>query len=123
MTDYEAADLAASYFANALANGGLYFTAVSAYLIVAYAVGDKLKPSQVFLISGLFLLFSVVSIWGSFASSRWAAILVESAPEVLPRAIPGDLRPFHAVVFLEFCGVLASLKFMWDVRHAKESAT
>jgi hypothetical protein len=123
MNDYEMADLAASYFANAIAHGGSYFTTVSAYLIVAYTVGDKLKPPQIFLISGLFLLFAVLSIWGSFANSRWAAILVESAPEVLPRAIPGDLRPFHIVVLLEFCGVLASLKFMWDVRHAKKSAT
>ena len=119
MTEYETADLAASYFANALANAGLYFTAVSAYLVVAYAVGDKLKSAQVLLISCLFLLFAIVSIWGSFASSRWAAILVENAPEVLPRAIPGDFRPFHAIVFLEFCGVLASLKFMWDIRHPK----
>ena len=35
MTDYETADLAASYFSLGIANGGLYITTVSAYPLVA----------------------------------------------------------------------------------------
>ena len=119
MTDYETADLAASYLSIGIACGGLYLTTVSAYLIVAYMVGERLKTFQVLVVSGLFLLFTLIGIWGGHGSMRWSALLVEKVPEVLPRTIPGEFRPYHGIVLLEIIGVLACLKFMWDIRHTK----
>ena len=119
MTEYETADLAASYFSVGIAMVGLYATTTSGYLIAAYNVGHKLSTSHVLLISGLFLFLGLLSIWGMYSYMRWASLLVASVPEVLPRPYRGELRPFHYGLVISFIGILACLKFMWDVRHPK----
>lgn len=118
MTEYETADLAASYFSVGLAFIGLYATSTSGYLIAAYNVGAKLTSFQLILISGLFLFLALLAVWGMFANMRWASLLVASVPEVLPRQLQGDIRPYHYGAVISFIGVLACFKFMWDVRHA-----
>lgn len=117
MTEYEAADLAASYFSVGIAMVGLYATSTSGYLIAAYNVGSKLSKSQILVISGLFLFLALLAVWGSYSNMRWAALLVESVPEVLPRRVPGGIRPFHFGAIIQLVGIFACFKFMWDVRH------
>jgi hypothetical protein len=118
MTEYETADLAASYFSVGLAFIGLYATSTSGYLIVAYNVGSKLTTSQLLLVSGLFLFLALLSTWGMFANMRWASLLVASVPEILPRQYRGDIRPHHYGAVIAFIVMLSCFKFMWDVRHA-----
>ena len=58
MTEYELADLVASTIANSLIIAPILISIASAYLVVAWVVGNKLNRSQVLLINGLFVSFN-----------------------------------------------------------------
>lgn len=120
MTEYETADLAASYFAVAIAMAGLWATSTSGYLIVAYNAGANLSKSQVILVSVLFIFLGILGVWGTYANMRWAALLAASIPEVLPRRIPVEIRPYHFVVIVQSAVLLAGLKFMWDIKKTRK---
>lgn len=92
----------------------LYFTAVSGYLLVAFFKGKDLGRLQAAIITVIFVFFTATTsleavglfqnavyfgnTYGLGRTPQWAAI---------PAAV---IQPF---------GILASLKFMWDVRHPK----
>ena len=57
MTEFELSSLI--YVANEAGNTALalYLTTLSAYLIVAYSVGEKLNKSQILFVNCLFIFF------------------------------------------------------------------
>ena len=120
MTEYELVDAIASYNDQGMTALLAYLTVVSGYLITAYFVGNSLTPTQNGIISILFLSFGclvIYNVYGSYSRSLffWEDLLVIRPDSVgyLQPWIPGAL----AVVLTG--GMLASIKFMWDVRHPK----
>ena len=98
-----------------------FVTVVSAYLVVAYVVGRELLRSQVIVINLLFVATSLLTVFGNAVTARNAiqanylgALHVEELtplPESLIYLVP------LALTFIDLCLILASLKFMWDIRN------
>ena len=132
MTEYEIADLAVStqelYWQQAQALQGIlelvfntfeYFgTLLFGYLMVAYFIGAQLTRVQVVILTALYLfwvvrlgiVFNVVSISGQ--------IIIGEMRKISPDLIPASPSVWGAYAILTFL-TLASLYFMWNVRHPK----
>ena len=120
MTDAEIWELILLSQGNSSATLGIYLSLVSGYLIVAYLVGKDLSRSQVTMISGLFSMGCIMAIVPTYAYLSRATFLLQFADETYKS--PATLfLPLGAPVMsaLLLLGLLASLKFMWDVRHPK----
>ena len=132
MTEYEIADLAVStqelviqqwQLAQGMAerafdviqqSGNLLF----GYLIVAYFVGAQLTRVQLAILNVLYLiwqlrLFFTLSIVGGNANILLGEMRINS-PELVP-----DGPSLLSGLALLSCLILASLYFMWSIRHPK----
>jgi hypothetical protein len=120
MTEYELQELA--FMANGLAATyiTILITIISGYLLVAYVAGAKLSKPQVMLVNTLFVFASALFTYGMLASFIKQQEIVTHLQSISPEA-------YHAVnqfVISALTGVftiiiLASLHFMWGVRHPK----
>ena len=97
----------------------LYLTAVSGYLLVAYMIGSKLTRLQCTIITCLFLWFSVFVTIGTAGYLGRATQLRGFYSEFTPSGLSMDSWVVWSSSGLELIGILAALKFMWDVRHPK----
>ena len=98
----------------------LYLTVTMAYLVAAYLAGAKLTRVQVTIISVLFVgaaMMSLIGVVGNGSRAmEYVAILKQMHPE---RPYSGSpIFPYAGAILLG-AGVIASLKFMWDIRHPK----
>jgi hypothetical protein len=120
MTEYELVDVLISYNTAALSAMALYLTTVSSYLIVAYLAGKNLATSQVVIISVLFIVFGLLFGYAAFAYMRRGLLMADELRTMNPGEFVG-ISPW--IVFLAtgvlFAGILASLRFMWEIRHPK----
>ena len=92
----------------------------SGYLIVAYLAGIKLTRSQVLIISILFSFVAVATTL-SVRSALARSLVFVSELQVLRPDDTLYLKPWAADFSTVFMigGMLAALKFMWDIRHPK----
>ena len=123
MTLYEVGDLINSTNSNIIAAQAIFFTIITAYLIVAYSVGRSLSTYQVAFINLAFLFATATGIMGLVANiafiGEYGAIrqsLIDRS-EIIPEALDGAW-------IITFIGVramliLGALTFMWTVRHSK----
>ncbi len=122
MTEYEIYDLILTQQAGVNAALAIYLSLVSAYLVIAFFAGKQLNRSQALTVSTLFVVAAFMFVGVMYVRSREIFRLsaqLETISDGAPAALPG----FGAPVFfiLLFGGVVASLKFMWDVRRRNES--
>ena len=115
MNPLEFAKAFAALFNASMTATGLYLTVVSGYLITAYAVGAKLARSQLIIISGLFVVFSLLMSFTAFSLSE-RAIQLEVELEGRMDALDLSIYLFLAAHIL---GVAGALKFMNDIRIPK----
>ncbi len=123
MTEYEYRDLFFSLVERSETAGLTFLTVVSGYLIVAYLVGADLKRGQAALISALFVGYSTAQILAQMSQigslMRFSSATAELFPDALISTSPALIQLGYAWPFLELLAMLASLKFMWDIRHPK----
>jgi len=93
----------------------LYLSAVSGYLLVAYFLGADLTRLQTTIITVLFIFFGIANTYAVMSYFDSAAFFGHTYGA--GRA-PLWAGPSTGVLFAG--GILASLKFMWDVRHSKK---
>ena len=120
MTEAELVEAANSSWSLVTSAMGVYMTVTSAYLIAAFLAGVKLTTSQVGIISALFITMASTlmiglygwTVRGAYYTSELAALNSDAAAYGFS-GIP--------IVLTSLCsiGVLASLKFMWDIRRSK----
>ncbi len=97
----------------------VYLSVISGYLIVAYNIGSKLAQSQLIIISSLFGAFALIFSFGSYSFFNNAITLSGLRyGEILPIA---QFLPAIAGS-IELAGIVAALKFMKDVRRAKNAS-
>jgi len=99
----------------------LYFALVSGYLIVAWVVGARLSTIQVSVINGLFVVW-IVSITQGYVSSASAVVELERAISQLASTSSDAIDTSsgtYAFAIVQIVGLIASLFFMWNVRHPK----
>ena len=114
MNPLEFAEAFSALIGTGLSAWGLYFTAVSGYLIAAYLVGEKLTLSQLIIISALFVVFSLVMTFTGFALSE-RAIQLEVEFEGERDALDSVS---YFMLIAQIFGIFAALKFMLDVRNS-----
>ena len=120
MTPYEYGDLAQSAFGNANSTFALMLSVVSAYLIVAYTVGDKLTRMQLIVLN---LLFVFTALFIAFLVTSFATTGVRLAMLANPELTRADFftaKPWTvaAVAAINILGVCSALFFMFDKRRS-----
>jgi hypothetical protein len=122
MTVFEYLELAHNGWSTAMATASLGIAVLSGYAVIAYLVGAKLSTKQIVALNigyitwGGFLVYTTYTfILGAYENLGKAAVL---DPEEI-----GEIVNPHAPLFVLGLGTylgLASLWFMWDVRHPKD---
>lgn len=121
MTEYEIADLLATYTSNIRQGQALFITIFSTYMLVAYTAGKQLSRFQVVFVTFAFLLFFSLMTFGDVQTLQlvwdYADMLY-----VLNHAEAKEVRrDFNVGMFLGLRALLVTgaLIFMWSVRHPK----
>jgi len=98
------------------ANGAmtLYLTVTSGYLLVAYLAGKELTRLQAAIITCLYVVFTTAN---TLAVISFFNAAIHYGYTYGTGRMP--LWPPYTVGTAFFLGILACLKFMWDVRHPK----
>ena len=120
MTEAELVSAAQALWANVIALIAIMVSILSAYLVVAYLAGSKMTHSQAVIVNSLYTLVSIFLLWGTFVLVLRAIEMATLAIDMSTQRTLG-LTPNVARAIVVIFGVcsLASLKFMWDVRHPK----
>lgn len=121
MTLYEVGDLINSTSSNVIAAQAIFYTTITAYLVVAYSVGKSLTTYQVAFINLAFLIAMTTGVMGVFANASLIAeynsirqgLIEQRVPEVFDRAWVITSAAVRVVM------ILGALVFMWQVRHPK----
>ena len=120
MTEYELADAITSY----AVQGGTFFTIwltiLSAYALVAYVAGSDLDAFQIGWLNTLYLFATTLAIYGFHGSFRVQVYYINLIRQVNPSS-PQTMNSIALIILtgMALAGTLATLKFMWDVRHPK----
>ena len=97
-----------------------YLSIVTGFLVAAYIAGKNFTRSQSIFVSSLFAIFSLFALWGSvgyfYLGAEYAALYDVS---FVIQSRPLGIKPYYVIGLLEFVGIIAALKFMWDVRHSE----
>jgi hypothetical protein len=120
MTEYEAVDAVASY--TGLLQSWLiaYFTILTAYLVAAYAAGEKLTNFQAFVVTVCFLIMCSLSVVATVGTGLRFVEPTQQVTAMNPErnyVVSSDL--IWACGTTLSAGILVSLVFMWQVRHPK----
>jgi TRAP-type C4-dicarboxylate transport system permease small subunit len=108
------AETVGEFYGQAMVAMSLYVTAVSGYLLVSYFVGPRLTRFQAIIFTCLFLFFSGFMTFGAYGFFKNANYFGVTYGRGLAPQWTDEVA-----VTLMFLGILASLKFMWDIRHGK----
>ena len=119
MTEYELTELNATAASLTMRAVSIYLPLVSAYLIAAFTTGAKLNRSQAITVSTLFVFGSGLFAYTAVANLKKQMWGIEQLKEISRQDYYfSDTTVLLLGIFL-FAGIIASLKFMWDIRHPK----
>ena len=122
MTLYEVGDLINSTSSNIIAAQAVFFSIITAYLVVAYSVGKSLTTYQVAFINLAFLFATATGVMGvaanvslisEYNSIRQGIIEQQTLPEIFDTAWVISFTGIRAIL------VLGAIIFMWQIRHPK----
>jgi hypothetical protein len=124
MTEYELGEMLYNTYDGLWQGSQMYFTLVSAYLIVAYLVGAKLNRTQNAIVTGLYCVWTIGIIQSQYSTSiQMIGItgqLLSSNASFLPTDVGAQTQAgVYSFLVVQMLGLLASLYFMWSVRHPK----
>jgi len=114
-------EVAAAFMNNYATHVGIYLSLVFGYCVAAYAAGEKLSRFQVIIAS---LMFFAASEFQASFLHMWATSaqeVVVSTGEFNPKIVGRENYRAWQVFGISIIqlGILASLAFMWNVRHPK----
>ncbi len=125
MTEYEMGELLYNTYDTLWETSQMYFTLVSAYLVVAWLVGTKLTRGQYVIVTALYL-FWAAGIIQTQVFTGWSTVnlasKIASQEGVLLREFGSGAAMFigiYSFTAVMVCGVFASLYFMWGIRHPR----
>ena len=102
----------------------MYFTLVSAYLVVAFLVGAKLSRVQNLLVTGLYFVWTVGIIQSQYSASIQMIGITDQHLSSSSSFLSADVGTqtqagVYSFLVVQLLGLFASLYFMWSVRHPK----
>ncbi len=119
MTEFELMELIQGVYDKMGVDATMYFTLVSAFLVVAFLAGDKLSTKQLFIVIVLYVFWVLGNI-NSMYTGMLLAEKLENSLVQMGSTYYGDSSTAFWVLFfmvIQAGGILASLYFMWSVRH------
>ncbi len=118
MSEYELEELLTSSSLAAVEGFTVYLSVTTAYLIAAYLVGKQLTPMQIFIVNTLYILAGFIMTWSTFGYATRAIGFADALEAINPDKRYGA-QPLvrTCIALVQSLGMIASLKFMWDVRH------
>ncbi len=116
MSEAELLEAAANFHSLAMAAMVFYLSIISGYLVVAHFAGAALARSQAFLVTCLFLAFSIFALWGSVVYFWIASYFLQQAAAYESLRTEEWVSPAVAVGIVELLGIVGGLKFMRDIR-------
>jgi hypothetical protein len=122
MTEYEAADLMATYSSNLVQSQAVFITIFSAYMIVAYIAGTDLSRFQVSLITAAFVMLAILGYQGAVHTLGEIFIYAEKVQLMRGEgynSTMGKTMGLGVFVGVRIVMDLGALVFMWQVRHSK----
>ena len=116
MTEYEIISLGYTAGQMIQAEEGTFFTVLFGYLLAAHFLGDKLSVRQLLIFNGMYLatiLGLVFNMWIQWNETyKWIEMAQDAHTAIAQPHIVGAMLIYVSLV-------LASLYFMWTVRHSK----
>ena len=116
-------DIIMSRYAQMTEQASLYFALVSGYLITAYVVGSRLTRLQVTVINTLYCLWTVGILGGYINTVNDTIELEQVIRSVWATTTAGNISDSTSAAYsfaiVQTIGIIASLVFMWSVRHPK----
>ena len=124
MTEYELGEMLYNTYDGLWQGSQMYFTLVSAYLVVAYLVGAKLNRVQNLIVTGLYFVWTLGIIQSQYSTSvQMIGItdqLLSSNASFLSVDVGAQTQAgVYSFLAVQLLGLLASGYFMWSVRHPK----
>jgi hypothetical protein len=121
VNEVELIELLMDWFAQISTDADRYFALVSAYLLVAYLAGTKLTTFQLAIVNTLFLLWIAGIVAGTFSALE-ATVIIESRLDAMGSefGVGRGAEGLYNFIVIQVGGVVASLFFMWSVRHPRE---
>lgn len=121
MTESELIEAVTSYFELVFIAVTLYVSVCSGYLVVAYLIGSKLTKSQMVVVSSLYTFIAVLMAYAAMGFLNRTINYLEGLDTIERYGVGGHASPLVIVILplILIFGVLACLKFMWDIRHPK----
>lgn len=96
----------------------LYITIFSAYVMVAYLIGEKLTRIQSIFISSAYKVFTLLTIWGTYAYFSVGYITATLIEDPEYEILLAGVNPTYVAVPLLLVGMFGALIFMWKIRSA-----
>ena len=120
MTEAEWMDLAVQWSSNAISAFTIYVTFTFAYLTAAFFIGERLTRVQMLITSTLYLFSALCGLLACVNGIAFYGAAIGHAPSDMPNYVfsSGEFWLTYVPALLTF-GILASLYFMWSVRHPK----
>lgn len=121
MTEYELLDLMSGVEVQMATQFSLYLSVVSAYLVVAYLVGSKLTFVQTFIASALMFFAAGGQTWALYTSLGRIKEYLDFKAALSPLTNYEQHIAANTYIWIGIlaAGVVASLYFMWSVRHSE----
>lgn len=121
MTEAELIDAAQATWGNVISIIAILISLLSGYIVLAYVAAEKMTVAQVTIVNTLYILIYTLILGSNYTLTTRATEMAELSIQKSTERVLGPTPelPILLVIVFGFC-VLASLKFMWDVRHPKE---
>ena len=124
MNEHDAMEVVNGAVANTLSAQAIFFTVLSAYLAVAYTIGNKLTKYQVAFVNMLFLIafFNLTANQLTLMESTiYYVQLAIEARGAIEASISGVSPKMNMLMFfsIRFLMLVGAILFMWQVRHPK----
>ena len=120
MTEAELITAAQAGWSNVISLIAILISVLSGYLVVAYLAGADMTRSQNVIVTSLYLLISIFILWSMFTlverSNEMAMLAIDMSKQ---RTLGPKGYVAHPIAIVFAICTVASIKFMWDVRHPK----
>jgi len=120
MTEYELVDIIASIAAGNLAAFSLYLAILTAYMVAAFVVGERLTKIEVVITSSAFISATLFFIYVTIAFLMRQIYFLEHLAFIETDAtLFIGIKTVVTIATVQLMGILVGLKFMWEVRNRK----
>ena len=123
MTEYELLDVIEAINGNSINATGVYFSVLTAYLLVAYIAGSQLTKYQAIFINIVFVFYNFIALsnLAGMINTRMGlyARLIEMSGEAKVVSDEALIAIISVFILMRLLLVVGAMGFMWQIRHPK----